>query len=324
MQLGFLKRAIWKSGILAIGLLGTVTLAYAQTETSDFDNDGTDDYTVYRQSTGEWYIRKSSDSSQKLIQWGLSDDSPVSGIYTGASGPDLAVFRPSTGVWYLKHWDSGLDFSSNSSYQWGGFSGDIPYPCDFTGDGKNEIAIYRPSDGNWYLRNSDTYTTFTVRAFGTSSSTPIALDYDNDSTCDFAVYESGTWSILLSSTNNVSTGTIEWGLSNDIPVPGKYDNDNIVDFAVYREVEDGNSMWLIRESRLAGLTSKAYLWGEEGDFPITKDIDGDGKTDIVVWRPSNGTWYSLASSLSYGGAITQQWGLPDDIPLGDRRGSEPY
>ena len=80
---------------------------------ADFDGNGATDVSVYRPSTGVWYVR-----NQFSVTWGVSTDIPVPGDYNGDGKTDVAVYRPSTGVWYVRN---------QFSVTWG-VSTDIPLP----------------------------------------------------------------------------------------------------------------------------------------------------------------------------------------------------
>ena len=54
----------------------------------------------------------------------------------------------------------------------------------------------------------------------------------------------------------------------------------------------------------------ATQWGLPRDKLVPGDYDGDGKLDLAVWRPSEGTWYVLASNNTI---ITQAFGLNGDV-----------
>jgi hypothetical protein len=49
----------------------------------DYDADGAADVAVYRTTTGEWFVRRSSDSALTLVPWGspVLGDVPVPGRY---------------------------------------------------------------------------------------------------------------------------------------------------------------------------------------------------------------------------------------------------
>lgn len=91
----------------------------------DYDGDGITDVAVFRPSTGNWFILKSSTDFYywSTYQWGIPSDVPVPGDYDGDGKTDIAVYRPSISNWYLLK--SSTRFTAWDIYQWGGF-GDPP------------------------------------------------------------------------------------------------------------------------------------------------------------------------------------------------------
>jgi len=197
----------------------------------DYDGDGKTDYTVYRNSTGIWYVFRSSDNSWATLQFGLTGDIPVPADYDGGGKTDFAVWRPSDGNWYI--WFS-------ETQQFGvvhfGANGDKPVPEDYDGDGKTDVAVYRPSEGNWYyLKSSDR--NYAVIHWGIETDKPLPADYDGDGKADLTVFRNGDWYILRSMNN--SFNFIHWGTSGDVPVP-LYRNGDLAELVVYRP---SNSYW---------------------------------------------------------------------------------
>ncbi|HVE60011.1 MAG TPA: VCBS repeat-containing protein, partial [Pyrinomonadaceae bacterium] len=136
----------------------------------DFDGDGATDITVYRNSNGVWWIKRSSDQQAVAVQFGLPGDKPVVGDYDGDSISDVAVWRPSDGNWYIL-------FMGTQSYtvvHWGQ-DGDKPVPADYDGDGKIDLAVFRTSTGTWYyLKSSDL--SLGVLQFGLGTDKPVPAD----------------------------------------------------------------------------------------------------------------------------------------------------
>ncbi|MBV5331808.1 S8 family serine peptidase, partial [bacterium] len=108
----------------------------------DFSGDGKSDVSIFRPSTGKWYVNGYSPIYG--LAFGATGDIPVAGDYNGDGKTEAAIFRPSTGKWYVNGYSAiyGLAFGS---------PGDIPVPGDYNGDGKTDVAIFRPSTGKWYV-----------------------------------------------------------------------------------------------------------------------------------------------------------------------------
>jgi subtilisin-like proprotein convertase family protein len=74
---------------------------------ADYDGDGITDLAVYRQTTGDWFIRRSSDLSLLQASFGAPSsfglgDTPVPGDYDGDGQADIAIYRAATGQWFLR------------------------------------------------------------------------------------------------------------------------------------------------------------------------------------------------------------------------------
>ena len=136
---------------------------------ADYDGDGRADFAVFRPSTGEWYILRSSDGLVTGVNFGVGTDKLVPGDYDGDLRTDIAVYRD--GSWYI------LRSSDNAIAGIGwGIATDKPVPGDYDGDGKYDVAVYRPSEGAWYvLKSSDGG--MMAQQWGISEDIPIPFAY---------------------------------------------------------------------------------------------------------------------------------------------------
>lgn len=152
-------------GFGSLDIYTATRVSVNRTATSDFDGDGRADISIFRTSSGTWWLLNSGDSAVSVRQFGSNGDRIVPGDYDGDSRTDLAIFRPSTGVW----WISRSSDNSVSTIPWG-ISTDKPVPDDYDGDGRTDIAVYR--DGTWYIVRSSTGT-FTIQQFGLATDIPV-------------------------------------------------------------------------------------------------------------------------------------------------------
>ena len=264
----------------------------------DFDGDGKSDVSVFRPSTGTWYLSQSTNGFTATA-FGISTDKPVPADYDGDGKADIAVYRPSTGIWYVLR-------SSNSTFYAipFGISTDKPAPADYDGDGLDDIAVFRPSEGVWYINKSSGGTQITQ--WGAMGDIPVNADYDGDGKSDIAIFRpaDGSWWLNRTTAGVISTS---FGVGTDKPVPADYTGDGKADIAVWRP---GNGSWYVLRSE--DFSFFAVPFGANGDVPVAGDYDGDGKADVGVFRPNGGNWFVQRSTQ---GILIQSFGFSDDVPI---------
>jgi subtilisin-like proprotein convertase family protein len=337
----------WQNWTLRI--YGTQPVAPMGTRpAADFDGDGRADLAVYRPSTGGWILQNEAEK-----RWGAPSDIPVPGDYDGDRLTDIAVFRPSEGRWYIEGqpapvaWGRPGDIPVAADYdgdgrtdiavirqhqsepfgvewlvrnvfwtRWGA-TGDIPVPGDYNGDGAAEVAVYRPSNGRWFIQGSSTDI-----QFGAPADVPVPAGYDGDGRLDVAVFRpsTGVWFVR-------NQFAVAWGTAGDLPVALDVNGDSRAELVIFRRSQN---MWFSLDP-FTGVVEATQLGGA-GDVPASAplalfatrrgDFDGDRTADPTVYRPSNGIWYSRLSSTGFSTAASQQWGMPEDLPVpGDYLGT---
>ncbi len=234
----------------------------------DFDGDSKTDFSIYRPTTGVWWIVKSTDNSYYSVQFGAvcTQSSGANGCdkvapadYDGDGKTDAAVFRPDNGTWYILQSGSGNSFYSQQF----GLATDLPAPADYDGDGKADIGVWRDSNKTFYSNgSSNNQLAVSGEQLAVSGSKPISDDYDGDGRADYAIRSGNNWVIKNSSTNQ--TQTIAWQQSTDIAVQNDYDGDGKVDIATWNN-STGN--WSIRQSG-SNNSLRQVQWGMNLDIPV--------------------------------------------------------
>jgi hypothetical protein len=161
--------------------------------TADFDGDLDTDVSLFRPSSGTWFVHDGP-----TVAWGTAGDLPVPGDYDGDGTTDIAVFRPSSGTWFVE---------GGPTVAWG-TNGDLPVPGDYDGDGTTDTAVFRPSSGTWFVEGGPSV------AWGTAGDIPVPGDYDGDGTTDTAVFRPSTGAWFIEGGPTIFFGTIA-----DQPLP---------------------------------------------------------------------------------------------------------
>ncbi len=272
----------------------------------DFGNDGATDRSVFRPSTGQFFVQG---GTPEATQYGVPTDIPVPGDYNGDGFADKAVYRPSTGQWFVRNASPvpevipfGAPCSSNCA-----LGGDQPVPADYDADGDTDIAVYRPSTGQWFFRDAFGMSQVIqyglgCGACGSPTEIPVPADYTGDGKADIAIFRTttGQWFV------RDGMEGVPYGAAGDRPAPGDYNGDRVADIAVYRP---STGQWFRRN-----VSPELVQYGAGGaccgDVPVPGDYDWDGDADIAVYRRSTGQWF-----VRNGSPEVSPYGNTTDIPL---------
>lgn len=281
--------------------------APARSVRADYDGDGKTDVSIWRPSTGTFWVNRTTDGPAG-IQWGANGDYAMGGDTNGDRKTDHIINRPTAPIEPADFWILHSPSYSFIGYAWG-VPGDKPAIRDFTGDGVDDFAVWRESDTNFYILAPNDANPVRVFQFGSVGDKPFVGDFAGDSKAEIAVYRpsTGVWYIAAASGNPATEFTaLQFGISTDKPVPADYDGDGKDDVAVFRP---STGVWYIYRS--SDQQVQIVQFGTSTDIPVPGDYDGDGKYDIAIFR--NGEWWILRSSNST--IQVQQWGLAGDQPI---------
>ena len=226
----------------------------------DFDGDGITDRAVFRNTTGVWYIRRSSDLAWYVLPFGVSGDKPVVADYDGDTISDIAVWRPSDGNWYI--WYMGTQTYAIVHF---GLNGDRPAAADYDGDLKTDIGVFRPSTGVWYYLKSSSGA-FAYTQWGVDGDRPMPADYDGDGKEDIAVYRESNRFMYIIRSYDSSIAYYQVGFAGDIPQVADYDGDYVADIGFYRP-----------STRLWYTSSRGHgaIFGADNVVPVSSMIRGE-------------------------------------------------
>ena len=294
---------LWRNNLQAVGAPPPPPTG----RRADFDGDGVADIVVYRTTTGEWFIHRSSDSGLLYVPWGcpVCGDRPVPAPYTTGDRADIAVYRPGTGEWFIRRaTDAGL-----THIPWGcPFCGDVPVPASYTTGDRADVAVYRSTTGEWFIRRAADGSLLHI-PWGCPGcgDLPIPARYTTGDRADVAVYRSTTGEWLIRRATDGGLIQFPWGCPGcgDRPVPAPYTTGDRADVAVYRST---TGEWFIRRATDGGLTQ--FPWGcpSCGDLPAPAPYTLGDRADVAIYRPATAGWFIRRATD--GGLVIYTWGCP--------------
>jgi hypothetical protein len=178
----------------------------------NFGGDARSDFTVWRPSTGEWFVKASATGAERVEQWGQAGDVPLAGDYSGDGRSDFVIWRPGTGEWWVRNSATG----EVRVQQWG-LEGDVPVPGDYNGDGRFDFAVWRPASGEWFIKDNATGAE-RAQQWGDPRDIPVPRAYTGAARSDFAVWRPSTGVLYIKDSATGAERTLQYGRFGDVPM----------------------------------------------------------------------------------------------------------
>ena len=245
----------------------------------DFDGDGIADAVVWRPTTGNFLVRRSSrpQDSQLEIAWGQSgDDARHVGDYDGDNVSDAVVYRAGAvagapSVFLIRVSSTGqlrtLTAGENGSFPSGGI--------DLNGDNRADVGVQsNPGGGVARFRQFDGTSNFnfTDTTFGIPTDLYVTGNHAGNLRGDITVVRSESGQLNWTTREAIGGAaqpTIVFGASGtDSVLTGDYDGDGLDDYAVWRRsAMPAQSKFIIRRSTNTGVLLEVFA-GEQGDYAV--------------------------------------------------------
>jgi hypothetical protein len=206
----------------------------------DWNNDGKSEIGVFRNSMHQFYLDYNGNgawngaSIDRLYNFGLTGDIPVSGDWNNDGKTEIGVFRPSTHLFYLDTNGNGKWEGASVDRQYNfGLTGDTPVAGDWNNNGISEIGVFRPSTHLFYLDTNgngrwEGASVDRQYNFGLTGDIPITGDWDKDGRTEIGVFRPSTHLFYLDYNGNgawngaVTDRSYNFGLTGDIPLAGRW------------------------------------------------------------------------------------------------------
>lgn len=226
-------------------------------------------YAVFR--NGQWLIDSQRtgtwDPHDRVLQFGVLGDMPVTGDWDGSGVIRAGVFR--NGEWYLDwnnngHWDAGdRQFSF-------GAPGDLPVVGDWNHNGVTKVGVFRK--GTWILDwNGGQRFGPGARQFnfGSSDDIPVVGDWDGSGVTHIGVFRRGIWYLDNGDFKlDVHDKVASFGMPDDQPVTGDWSGLGLTKIGVFR-----NGQWIID-------SAGSFNW-DPNDASVAFGLPGD---IAVPWK----------------------------------------
>jgi hypothetical protein len=224
-------------------------------------------YSVFRQ--GQWVIDTNKngtwDLEDRVLQFGLTGDVPVTGDWDGSGVIRAGVFR--NGQWFLDwnnngRWDEGdREFSF-------GMPGDLPVTGDWNHNGITKAGVFR--NGIWILdwNGEQRFSSHSRQfSFGAPGDIPVTGNWDGPGATRIGVFRRGIWYLdngdfQLDVRDKVAT----FGLADDRPITGDWNGLGVTKIGVFR-----NGQWIL--DSIGKLSwdprdSSSISFGLSSDIPV--------------------------------------------------------